>query len=795
MVAQYHPACAGGDRIAEARVRRAAFALGLIGLAALAPTQIGAGALGFMGATARKILAGPQQNPLEPSGFSQPAERNGELPPGRSYGPEERQFKLLESGTWKKTGSRVHVSGGFHAVYKGYDLYGLELDGDTEDEIYTASGDVKVIGEDSIVVGQQVTVNFRDRTYKTVNSNVQLRPSFLKGKVLDDVYLRGGTSNGSQREMFAIDAHLTTCSYDDPHYELLSDSTDLRPGKRIILRKVTVRLLRHDILRLPFLSIPLDDKTDRYTPEIGQSNDEGYFIKFKYPLFARRTSDLLNARIDYFTKLGLGLGGDYFYESTKARGYLKAYGLVGQSSTFSLDQDHAMKLGSNLEFTLQNNFQRQNYLTAPQNTILNTRAGLRWAQSNGTYTTLSFYRNRNESSSFISTFQTLSLNDSRSINRTLRTSLDLTFSGNSSSFSGGAPVERNQLDVRFIGTQEFRQATAELAYQRSIPIGDTTNFYGAADQTPVVTLRSDGSRLLSKAWGEALPFQAELSVGEYGNAGLNGERLSRGNLNISMSKEDRGYRRFGVSMDGRLQQGIYSDDTAQYVIGYNGTARYSLGRSTGINLRYNYLQAHGYTPLQFDRTGTSNLVSTDLTIEPLRRLTFGAQTGYDFVQEQQQELAWQSVGARMEWRPTDSVQLRGLSTFDTFRHTWSNTRLDLAWRAGGTFVSAGARYDGVRHTWGNVNFYVDGFKMGRLKTSALIAYNGYLRQFEARHFSFIYDLHCAEAILQIIDNPTGFRPGTTIGFFIRLKAFPFNTPFGLGRNGQSFGTGTGRDGF
>ncbi|HZH98999.1 MAG TPA: hypothetical protein VEX38_08505, partial [Fimbriimonadaceae bacterium] len=124
-----------------------------------------------------------------------------------------------------------------------------------------------------------------------------------------------------------------------------------------------------------------------------------------------------------------------------------------------------------------------------------------------------------------------------------------------------------------------------------------------------------------------------------------------------------------------------------------------------------------------------------------------------------------------------------------------NIRIDLAYRPGATFISAGARYDGLRHTWGNANLFIDGLKWGRLSTSMILAYNGYIKKFEARHFSFTYDLHCADVILQIIDNPVGFRPGTQISLFFRLKAFPFNTPFGTGRNGQPIGTGTGRDFF
>lgn len=745
---------------------------------------------------AKAIPRPPQSHPLEPSGFPGLPPKEGELPPPRPYGPEERQLRI-EQGNWSNQGHHIKANGGVHAIYKGYDIYATELDGDTAEQIFTMNGDVKVIGADSVVTGQTVTVNFRDRSFKSFNADVDMRPAFLGGRTLDDVYFKGGTTYGSRREVYGFDSDLTTCNLDHPHFLLKAESSDLRPGKRIILRKVTINLLGRDLIKLPYLSIPLDDRSQKYLPEIGQSQDEGYYIKFRYPIPLKGRNNQLDARVDYFSKLGNGLGLDYYYENEAMQGYLKAYGIIGRQKTLSIDQSHQGRLGA-VTISVQNNYQKQNYLTAPENTLLNSRVSLGWNQRDGSSTNFTFYRTSNESSDFKSVFQTITLNDMRSFGRRTRTSLDLTLSDSSSSFAGGQDVLRSQLDVRFLGTHDFSKATAQLDFQKSIPIGDTANFFGSPDRTPVLTLSSDSSRIFGSRWSSGLPVRAEFSLGEFGNpAALSNapDHISRGFLDLGITRTDRDRGRFGVNMDLQYRQGVYSDGTAQYQVGYNAGTRYTLTQRSSINVRYNYLQGHGFTPLDFDRSGRSNLLTTDVSVEPLRRLQIGLQTGYDFLQEEAQETAWQSIGARLEWNPTDSVQFRALNTYDTFSKAWSNVRLDLGWRAGATFVAAGARYDGIRHTWGNVNLYVDGFKTGRLKTSLLFAYNGYLQQFEARHVSFTYDLHCAEAIFQIIDSSTGFRPGTTYAFFIRLKAFPFDTPFGLGRSGQSFGTGTGRDGF
>ena len=111
-------------------------------------------------------------------------------------------------------------------------------------------------------------------------------------------------------------------------------------------------------------------------------------------------------------------------------------------------------------------------------------------------------------------------------------------------------------------------------------------------------------------------------------------------------------------------------------------------------------------------------------------------------------------------------------------------RFDLAYKPGATFIGIGAKYDGIRKSWSSVTGFLDNFKWGRLRSSAMFSYNGYLQRFEARHLQFTYDLHCAEAVLTILDNPIGFNAGTSVNFTMRLKAFPFNTGFGTGTSGQ-----------
>ena len=685
----------------------------------------------------------------------------------------------------------MRATGGVHAQYQGYDLFADEVSGNLDTNQFELIGNVKLVGQDEVVQGERVFVDFRQRTFRATHSDVQLSPGFTQGRTVDEVYIRGENTYGSRRELFGDHSATTTCNLDHPHYELLSDSTVVRPGRRAILRDVRVQLFGRTVLGLPYLSIPLDDRNEKYIPKVGQTPDEGYYVKFKYPVPLRGNNNFLDANLDYYSKIGSGFGGTYRYEGSGISGQLRAYGIVGQTNTFEADAQHSQKIGA-LDASFSGNLQRNNYLNAPANTFYNFRGLLRMPSRGGS-TSLSYNRSSNEASGFRFLQQTWSFSDQRQPFARTTTTLELSLASNETSF-GGSTTMREQADVRFRGQHDLVRALAELEYQRAIPIGSTTSFFSSSDRTPVFTLRTDARRLFGSQARSAMPFQANLSFGEFANPG-NGDRIGRAQLDMALAKPDDGRGVFGVGFDTRLRQGVYSDDTAQYVLNAGVSTRYSFSRDTGLNLRYYFLEPNGFTPLFLDRSGRSNLATADLSFNVVRGLRLGAQSGYDFLLAEQGSSAWQPAGVRAEWRPAEWFSLRGLATYDPFQHSWSNVRLDLGYMPGATYVSAGARYDGTRHTWGDLNLYVDGFKWGRLKTSMILAYNGYLKRFDARHFSFTYDLHCAEAILQILDNPTGFRPGTQVAFYFRLKAFPFNTGFGTGRFGEAIGTGTGRDGF
>ena len=693
---------------------------------------------------------------------------------------------ILRAGAVEREGDVVKISGGTEFTYRGYRIFADEAEGDLSVDVFELKGNVKVVSADSIVYGDRVSLDFPNNFYRAESANATLKPSVIQGKFREDLYVKSRASEGSQRESWHYDSCATTCNLEHPHFQIDARETNVRPGRRIIFRDAKLKFFGATILQIPYLSIPLDNYRYKYLPEVGQSRDEGYFIKNRYGI-PLKNDDAFYARLDYMTKLGAGYGGDWDYRSKDTAGLLKLYALGSLSNALSISSSHNQRFSFG-ELMLNTDYQKNNYLTAPGSSILSNRASLN-IPTKGANTNLNYSRNSSSYSGAESLSQNFSISDDRRFGMKANTSLQVAWNQSSNSYAGASDFKSENIDLRFRATQDLNKANALLEYQRNIPVGDGGNFFSGSDRTPVITLSSDANRLLGKEPARALPFRTSLSWGEFG--GLEGNRISRSYFDINMNKSSGGNSRLRMDYGGQFRQGFYSDGTAQYVVGGNMNTTYRLGQDTAASVRYQYLRPEGYTPVSVDRSGKSHYTTMDLTFRPQRYVLVGAQSGYDFNRAKSSDIGWQQVGIKADFVPRNNLQLRTLTTYDTFSQLWSSFRADLTLTSGETFLSVGARYDGFQKKWSNANLYLNNFKVGRTRFSAILSYNGFTKQFDATQYNFVYDLHCWEAVLNINDYKTGFRAGTEFQVFFRLKALPSDSGFGIGTRGQPLGTSVG----
>ncbi|HLO98547.1 MAG TPA: hypothetical protein VK171_08125, partial [Fimbriimonas sp.] len=623
----------------------------------------------------------------------------GEFPSKVSQQPlpkpnaEASELQIINYGSISGSGTKVMLRDGAEITIRGYRCLAENIDGDRETEIFTLSGEVRIIGEDSTVVGESITLDAKRQTFVANYGKALIRPNLLNGKITDDVFLSGKTVSGNRERLKGEYCQFTTCDAKVPHFHFDADEADVEPGKQAILRRVKINILGRNVITLPILWIPLGDRSFKYLPQVGQSPDEGYYIKNNYG-FPMNGEDRGIVRADYMSKLGVGLGFGYLYRNQNMNGIARFYAVTGKSNTVTISNQHEQRLSFG-KLTVDNDIQRNNYLTAPGSSLSSTRARLTFNQG----PTVNFSSQRQESNAFSNYNQTLSLSDSRRFGR-ISTNLDVSYSKS----GGTSGTSREAVDVRFNGSQDGAKGTTSLDYQRTIPIGTVTNFFSSSDRTPVLSFRSDSTKLLGSKASKTLPFRTEFSVGEFLDS-ISKQRISRGVFDINFNRATRDQGPWRWDFSGGYKQNLYSDDTALYRLNFGNGVTYSLAKKLSVNMRHSYNRPFGYSPLVMDRSGTSNFLSLDVMYQKNSRSSFGLQTGYDLVREGQGQVAWQQVGIRSEYKVDQAFSLRTLSTYDTFSQVWSSMRVDATWQADSFVAALGARFDGPQHKWANVNAY------------------------------------------------------------------------------------------
>jgi hypothetical protein len=289
------------------------------------------------------------------------------------------------------------------------------------------------------------------------------------------------------------------------------------------------------------------------------------------------------------------------------------------------------------------------------------------------YTTFTFNEQQQSTAGFSSFNQTMSVNDVRQWKRTSST-VDMTLN-----HSGGTSgSERETMDVRLSGSRDVSSGIFSLEYQRTIPIGAVTNFFPGADKTPVLTFRSDNTKLFGPDSFKTLPFRTEVSLGEYLDP-ISKQRFSKASFDYSFSRATRDVGNWKWDFNGDLKQNMFSDSSAQYKITLGSGLTYAIGKKFSVNMRYSSLRPFGYSPLAMDRSGTSDMATMDLSWLKNSKSSFGIQTGYDFVRSGQGDIPWQQVGIRSEYRLGNAFNFRSLSTYDTFRQSRCGS-LRRSWR-------------------------------------------------------------------------------------------------------------------
>ena len=397
-------------------------------------------------------------------------------------------------------------------------------------------------------------------------------------------------------------AFLSTCENARAGYHLTGKTLTYYPGDKIVINNVVMWLGAAAVFWLPRVVIPLrtvDDETRRpsFLPEMGYDQYEGFYVKMKLG-FGKDQYYYGYYRVEYFTKVGLGLGYVGFYAKKNGRrtAQVNYYGIRNRQTmvtnhnlTFGEVENYSKTLKSTVDFS---------YISAygaitniPTSTSLKVGAFHTGAASTQTYT---FQRQATGTQSSSDNF---GVTDQRKLGKNIQQSETFTLTSSQNNY-GGVESSLSSGRVTTLTTMSTAAANYQLTFDRSF-----TNTPSGIYKLPELQIRPT-----SFFKGFPVPLQASFTVGEYSEP-ANDFATQRAQLTFGAGPAL--YQIFGSSFQASatLNQYVYGTGDLKAAITQNMSLLTPIGKHVLNRITYSEGQYAGpaFVPFQsLDTLGTQN---------------------------------------------------------------------------------------------------------------------------------------------------------------------------------------------
>lgn len=770
-----------------------------------------------------------------------------QLPPVPTTDAEATRLQILNADDveYDEPIGRVTARGNVVVEYRDYRVSADVLEADLQERTATFRGQVTITTPERTLQGTLLRLNLRTRGYTLEGARIEIPPEEVQMGATAPIYATTARIRGVPGRIFIERGGVTTCNLALPHYLFDSREVDIIPGERLKARKVGVYALGHRLLTLPGITIPLrtiNEQSSRFVPTVGQSLEEGYYLKSAY--FYVLASLVGNLRLDLMSKKGVGIGLDQPYNFPNYNGTVHLYQLADRRNNrqdFTGRVDHRHRVGE-FNFGVSGNYRRNSldYVAASSSGLL-TDFTANWRGSGGASADFGINRSASTFAGTQTGTWTGHLRHSQTFG-TLRSNLSL----NLSQPFGTVTASSGRLSSRLDLAQSTRPVDVNLVVDRIDTLGGTANFFAGTQRLPELRLATDTRRLFPTGFVSRLaPVTAALSIGNLREAGFtsstSGGRdvMNRLRTYAHLSSNPQilpPSERLNLSLPIDFHQLVYRADEAQWIAGASPTLSYRLGDESQASLSYSLLRQHGFTPFQSDFFPEYNSLSLSVTlgrgirggygtaypgygtsgigsVGPLTgyggypatiagvgnldpaaagRINASLDTGFDFENGIARDLT-----VRAQYQPT-AHHLVSLSTgYDWYGRGSFGTQnrlRDLIGRLRVDYgdalqLSVGALWSTSRNKLGTVRGSLnsrlsDQWHLMALYGKQSTGFGAFSQPFT--QVMLTRDLHCWEASAIYSEETVFGRRQRDLRVLLSIKAFPTNKQFGVSQSGQYF---------
>lgn len=635
------------------------------------------------------------------------------------------------------------------------------------------TGDVRMQASLYSATADELRINLETEDFSATNAAAEVSPEYFQGQVIAPVYVRADEVVGRPNRVTATDGIATTCNFwPDPHWMLQSDSITLVPEDWVSFEKPALYFFGRRILRYPWdLHLSLRRRENRFLPEIGQNDVEGFYAKFAYGYMLNEENTGF-LRLHLTQKRGVGLGFNHTLETERQFAEISVFGEPSEGSLTGRllhRGQYSTPFSSNLSMSFQRNSGyglgsdslsadlTLRYDTVPGQTLVGLQHSLL--------------------SSDVSTSRRTSTNFSHRQRTGADGNWEIRSTYRSSSFIEGQAADE-ELETQFTWRQVFPLFTADLsASQRFDVDGDrytADSSYFALNRLPDLVLTTDSARL----GGLELfhnPFNATVYLG-YFDQQPDDLQTYRTGLDLRLPGATRQLgAHSSLRTSARFRQMFY-EEAAQWIAEAQAEYRLELPGYWQTRLRYNYVKPHGFAPVRLDYASEYSVLYFEAVRLVAERMRLDLSFGRDF-----RNGTYHDAILRSEWMlsPRNRIELQGgysleLDQFRPLNLRWIYATTRTWWSA------LTVNYDVDNTDLTNVSVDVDWTPSDKWRVQFLGGYSSF-GGFDQADIRVTRDLHCMVAQATYSNTTGEFRLG------LGIKAFPSDTrTFGVGASGRYF---------
>jgi LPS-assembly protein len=215
--------------------------------------------------------------------------------------------------------NKLVASGNVEISWEDYRIYADYVEFNQDTKQILARGRVTMSSKETVISGEQLTFNLKDRTGEMSDTYGQLPPTVR--------YTTDKLTQTDNDTLTFKKLDFTSCTQCVPRWKITCTKGKIKKDKYIEMTNTLFKIKKIPVFYLPYIRYPINKEgraTGILMPNFGTSSVRGFFLLNAFYWAIKQNVDL-TLGVDYYAKAGLGLSQEFRYLFRFMEGEVKFY--------------------------------------------------------------------------------------------------------------------------------------------------------------------------------------------------------------------------------------------------------------------------------------------------------------------------------------------------------------------------------------------------------------------------------------------------------------------------------------